>query len=1209
MKDSDIRKILIEYIKTTERVTTRVFQEKSIGSSICDVMTVGDGLTGYEIKSDADNYSRLTSQVSAYNKFFDRNYIVVSASHQASAYDKVPDCWGILCITEDSIAEHRSAKINKQVSRRSQLSILWKLELQNLLAKNNLPMYALKEKGYLADRIAEAVDNVTLGKQIVEELLRRDYSIYDAKDYSIWHRVSDEAANEKSDILSNELKPVFEIIDALSEENLSEMSLDQWISIYRKAKEVQEAKNSFMVEHKPERTPHDVTYLDIEATLGAPYISERIINDFANHICGHLDKPYIKALLVEYMDYTGYWHVNHQRDSYFTHNNSMLTYTYGTSRYNALQILDATLNLREIKVNDTNGKFSEIETVAALAKQKLIIQEFKKWLWEDEDRRWEVEEAYNKMFAGLSVEKFDGSGLKFSEMNADYMLYDYQKDAVQKIISSKNTLLAFDVGAGKTYIMIAASMLMRASGVSRKNVFVVPNNIVGQWAKIFTELYPKAKILVVEPKTFRPEMRHRVLSQIQKEDYDGIIIAYSCFEMIPLSVQKINDDMEKTLSELNNEFRNYRSFTFDAEKRRERERLIKLTSDFLAGMEKETIDDITFEKLGINTLFLDEAHNYKNVPIKTKLKNVNGINTSGSRKCFEMMLKVHTVQEQNDGRGAVFATGTPLCNSIADTYVLQMYLQTQTMKERHLDIFDNWVKLFVMPEQSLEVDVDTSKFRIVRRFARFFNLPELSKLFGQIAVFYAVKEKDKLPQLDDYSKIVIKNNEPLKSYMKSLCERSELIRKHQVDRKYDNMLKVSTDGRKAALSLTLVGEEQKYDEFSKVKRCVNEVLAVYKEYPGCSQLIFCDYSTPKNGQYDIYHDIKQRLIDEGVGEKEIAFVHSAKSERTKLEMFAKVNTGKIRILIGSTFKLGIGANVQTKLKAIHHLDVPWRPADMVQRDGRILRRGNENDNVMIFRYIAEGSFDAYSWQVLETKQRFISQFLAGSAYQRSISDLEDNVLSYAEVKALALSQPLMKTLAETELELKNLKLLKTKSVEAEKRLKEQVETDKRRISYLSRKIRSMEYDVNRFSKMSRAEIMEALDKIKDLILKQSFDNNPSNRLICPGLNIAIYLKTELHNGEISLQLRIYSNISGEDYYAKYVDDDHKNRLAVAGLLKKLDKYKADLESETLIVEARIRDAENELKKTTNYEPQIVECQERYDKLKAMVYSDIRMAKE
>lgn len=1012
MNDKAIRNILIAYLQTTNQ-EIRIYQEKSIGSSICDVMAVTDKLTGYEIKSDLDNYARLEDQIKAYDRFFDENYLVVSPKHSRSAESKVPHYWGILCIQNDNITVLRKAQKNRNVYRYAQLSVLWKLELKNLLMKNNMPLYAQKEKSYIAGQLFQTVEESLLGEQIAQELMRRDYSVYDAEDYTIYQKGDDGF-------------PAEEIVDMLSERNLAEFTLDQWIALYRQATAVQEQKEVAYKAPVEDRIPHNIPYTDIEVSLGAPWISAQIVGDFIGHILG---RPSSCAYWVQYEEVTGNWSISDKK--HLGSGNTNAEVKYGLEKYNALYIIEATLNLREIKIFDNGNIYNERDTLAALEKQRLINEEFKRWIWLDEDRRWMVEDAYNRIFTRYELQKFDGSGLQFPDMSPAFSLFDYQKDAVQKILTSPNTLLAFDVGAGKTFIMIAAAMKMRSEGISRKNLFVVPNHIVGQWEKIFTDLYPKAKVLAIEPKSFKPEMRQKVLTQIRDGDYDGVIMAYSCFEMIPLTKTVVLNNMNRQLERLNDAIQEMRAKPgwsnagFNAIDR-EKKYILKLTHEFLESMTAPQIEDVTFDKLEINTLFVDEAHNYKNIPIRTKLKNLNGINTKGSSKCMDLLHKVRYVQSTNGGRGVVFATGTPLCNSISDAYAMQLYLQYQELEKTHLDVFDNWVKTFALPEQLCEIDVDTSKFRFVRRFSKFFNLPELSRMFSQIAIFHAVNNPQDIPKLEGYTDEVIKKYPALMDYMKSLCQRTEAIRNKEVERRTDNMLKVSTDGRKAALHLKLVGWDQPGEECSKVCRCVDNVAALYRQYPDATQLIFCDYSTPKGDLFNVYDEIKEKLIQQGVPEKEIAFIHHYHTESRKVELFRKFNAGQMRILIGSTFKLGIGANVQVKLKAIHHLDVPWRPADMVQREGRILRRGNENKDVLIYRYITEGSFDSYSWQILETKQRFITQFLSGSTYQRSVEDLENNVLTYAQVKALALAQPLMKQLAEKENEIKNLQIILSK---------------------------------------------------------------------------------------------------------------------------------------------------------------------------------------
>ncbi len=1106
MQDRDIRKILIEYLKIKYR-DYRIYQEKSIGSSVCDVMLVTDKLIGFEIKSDSDNYERLQRQIDEYTNFFDENYIVVGESHSRHITEYVPEDWGILSINESNVCVIRVASNNKKVSRRKQLSILWKMELKNILVKNNLPLYAQKEKAFLAERIYETVPNKLLGIQIAEELRARDFSLFEAVDLTIKSE-NENSENEKfKDIIST----TDEMIDRLSEENLAEFTLDKWMAIYKKAIEKRNIKNKIVSQQNTSNTENygekksdsRIPFNDIEVSLGAPWINAEMISQFAQEVLKVKQKHYVaydrqlntfvnnkKIPIVQHEHVTGYWHV----EKYKWMTSPELVSIYGTKRYNAMYILEASLNLRQIKIHD-GTKYNEVETILALEKQKILQEAFKEWVSNDKNRRQEIEDAYNAILGDYVVQKFDGSSIEFEGKSPDIELFDYQKDAVKKIISTPNTLLSFDVGAGKTYIMIAAAMEMRKSGLSRKNMFVVPNNIVGQWEKMFTELYPQAKVLTVEPKSFTPEKRSKVLDQMQMGDYDGIIIAYSCFSMIPLSSEYIIDEMNNVVKGFTARIAEVRKQTYfpGAERALQSEitHVKKAASDLISCIGTDGCE-ITFDSLDINTLFVDEAHNFKNIPLRTNMREVRGVNTKGSKKCLEMLKKVHYVQKMNCGRGVVFATGTPLCNSISDTFAMQSYLQHEELKKKGLDNFDSWVATFSQPEQVCEIDVDTSRLRIVNRFARFFNLPELSKMFSQVSIFYSVDQSG-LPNLLGYSDTVIKRSDALGEYMLELFERTKKIRAKEVDRSVDNMLKVATDGRKAALNLALVGKSEDYDEYSKIYHCVKNTMDIYRRFPESTQLIFCDYSTPKKSKFNIYSEVKKRLMEAGVPACEIAFIHSCKNEEQKVELYENVNSAKVRILIGSTFKLGIGANVQKRLKAISHLDVPWRPCDLTQREGRILRRGNENEDVHIFRYITQGSFDSYSWQILQTKQHFISQFLSGNNKMRSINDFDNDELNYAQVKSIALSEPLMKNYAEKESELKNARIVLRQELE-------QKEVAKLELKELQEEIDRLANELDR-TRNSNTYIKENIDSIKadvakmcEIITKSGIRCNPNEML-------------------------------------------------------------------------------------------------------------------
>lgn len=713
--------------------------------------------------------------------------------------------------------------------------------------------------------------------------------------------------------------------------------------------------------------PHKISADDIFVTLGSPWVPEDIIDDFIKYLLGDCNTSNNKTQFhTEYDSSISLWKIpcKTRYKGQVKSNN-----TYGTKRIEALQIIEKTLNMRPIIVTDEvisytakSGKkrvINKQETMLATEKQQIIIKGFQKWIWQDKSRQERLENIYYETYASSIARRYDGSFLSFPEMSEKESLFDYQKNAVARIMFSPNTLLAHEVGSGKTFVMIAAGMKMRQIGISKKNMYVVPNSIVGQWKSLFERLYPKANILCIEPSCFTPNSREKAICDIKNGDYDGIIIAYSCFGEIPLS------------NGLNN--------------------------------------TVCFEDLGINTLFVDEAHNYKNLTIKTKISNISGISANGSAKCSDMYEKIRIVQMQNHGRGIVFATGTPITNSLTDTYVMQKYLQFEEISLINLQSFDAWIGMFAEKVTEAEIGIDTSKFRMTTRFSKFHNLPELGTLLASVTDFHCVDKENGIPNLAKYSDDIIPKTDELKLYLEDISARADVIHAHMIDSKIDNMLKLTTDGRKAALDMRLVDLNVGFTYKSKAAHCAENIMNIYKRTAPqkSTQIIFCDTSTPKS-EFNLYDEIKRLLVDMGAAENEIAFIHDAKNEKAREEIFSAMQIGKIRILIGSTFKLGLGVNVQNKLIALHHLDVPWRPADMVQREGRILRQGNENKDVEIYRYITEGSFDAYSWQLLESKQKVISGILSGNADRRSCGEIDDSVLNYAEVKAIAIGNPLLK---------------------------------------------------------------------------------------------------------------------------------------------------------------------------------------------------------
>lgn len=776
--------------------------------------------------------------------------------------------------------------------------------------------------------------------------------------------------------------------------------------------------------------PTPLASKDIYVTLGSPWLPTDVVDDFIKYLIGNVDSRFADGVLATRHDeLLGTWEIpvkNRYKDSRFR--NAWET-VYGTPRANALEIIEKTLNQTTLAVYDeipsrilgvkNTRKFNETETVLLVEKQKAILKKFKGWIWQDMKRRARLTEIYESKFASNKVRHFDGSFLTFPGMNPNISLYQYQKDAIARILFTPNTLLAHDVGSGKTYIMIAAGMELRRMKISKKNVYVVPNNLVGQWHDIFLEMYPNAKILTVEPKNFTPKKRFDTLRKMRDEEYDAIIIAYSSFELIPLSKAQRIKLLDEQLDEYNQATSNLFSDRFSRQKKALEAKIKKIEDEI-----EVTFGKIFFDELEINTIFLDEAHNYKNVPLHTHIERVLGISSSGSTRCQDMMDKIRIVQGRNNGRGAVLATGTPITNSVTDAYVMQKYLQNGDLKLLGLSSFDGWVGMFAETQTNFEIDVDTSSYRLTTRFSKFHNLPELTSLFASVADFHIVDKSVGVPEFNGYFDTLTQPNQIFTNYLDVISRRADEVRSGTVSRKEDNLLLITTDGKKAALDMRLIDPCVPSFYGSKVKKCAENVFKMYKGYQStrATQLVFCDQSTPKAG-FNLYDELKSLLIDMGVPAHEIEFVHSANTPKLREKLFDAVRKGEIRVLIGSTFKLGLGVNVQDKLVAIHHLDVPWRPADMTQREGRILRQGNTNKEIFIFRYVTEGSFDAYSWQLLETKQRFITSILSGHLNEREGSDISDTTLSYAEVKAIAIGNPLIKERVETANELDRLLIL------------------------------------------------------------------------------------------------------------------------------------------------------------------------------------------
>lgn len=810
--------------------------------------------------------------------------------------------------------------------------------------------------------------------------------------------------------------------------------------------------------------PPQITAEDIYITLGSPWVPVSVIDDFITHVLA-LDYPWTGVMHDEI---TGSWEVPVK---YLGSDNGRGRIIYGTDRINAMHIIEKTLNMRTIAIKDEvkdqaakSGKkmvINKAETALALEKQQKLISEFQRWVWQDENRKKMLVDIFNERYGQVRCRRYDGSFLNFPDMSPQIKLYPYQKNAVARILFSPNTLLAHEVGSGKTYIMIAAGMELRRMGLSKKNLYVVPNSIVGQWKRIFESMYPQAKLLCIEPRDFTPDKRSDVLRKMKDDDYDGIIIAYSCFEQIPLSKNFLMDELTQAKAEIDRVRKIESKSTYQLEHRK---RAIEKAMDQLRQAIYEAEEGIYFDDIGITRLFVDEAHNFKNVPFESKITKVNGLNMRGSQKCQDMMDKVHMVQKSNNGSGVVLATGTPITNSVTDVFIMQKYLQIGELSLLDLQSFDSWVGMFAEKVTEFEIDIDTSSYRLATRFAKFHNIPELTNMLASIADFHRTDTSAGIPQFDGYTDSVVERTTEFADYLDDISQRADAVRKGLIDRCADNLLKITTDGRQAALDLRLVDAGAAFTYHSKAAHCAENVFDIYIKTHAekSAQLIFCDSSTPKDS-FNIYDEMKRLLTYMGVPSEQIAYVHDANTDSKREKLFEKVRKGDIRILIGSTFKLGLGVNVQDRLIAVHHLDVPWRPADMTQREGRILRQGNTNKRVHIFRYITEGSFDAYSWQLLETKQRFIDGLLSGVYTERTGSEIESTVLSYAEVKALAIGNPLIKERVETANRLSRYISLQYKVMENRERMETELMELPNKISRQREYVRACAADIEYYA--------------------------------------------------------------------------------------------------------------------------------------------------
>ena len=802
----------------------------------------------------------------------------------------------------------------------------------------------------------------------------------------------------------------------------------------KKSAEVYPEDYKINVEALEKVQPKDLTASEIFVQLGTTWLPEEIAQQFMYEF---LDTPRYAQwnIKVHYSKLTGEWNVEGKS---YDRSNLKAYNTYGTKRVNAYKIIEDTLNMKDVRVfdymEDDEGKKKAVlnkkETAIAQSKQELIKQGFQDWVWRDPARREKLVRLYNDKFNSIRPREYDGSHIIFSGMNPEIELREHQKNAVAHILYGGNTLLAHAVGAGKTFEMTAAAMESKRLGLCNKSLFVVPNHLTEQWAAEFLQLYPAANILVATKKDFEMKNRKRFCGRIATGDYDAVIIGHSQFEKIPISIERQRAVLEQQLSDIIEgiaDIKRNRGDRFSVKQLEKTKRSLQTKLEKLNDQSRKD-DVVTFEELGIDRLFIDESHYYKNLYLYTKMRNVGGIAQTEAQKSSDLFMKCRYLDEITGGRGVVFATGTPISNSMVELYTIQRYLQYRTLQEHDLQHFDAWASMFGETVTAVELTPEGTGYRAKTRFAKFNNLPELMAMFKQVA---DIKTADMLdlpvPEVE-YHNIAVKPSQVQKEMVASLGERAEKIRGGNVDSSVDNMLKVTNDGRKLALDQRMMNPMLPDEEGSKVNACVNEVFRIWEENSDkkLTQLLFCDLSTPKGaGEFSVYTDIRQKLIEHGIPESEIKFIHEADTEAKKQELFKKVRRGEVRILTGSTQKMGAGTNVQNKIIASHDLDCPWRPADLEQRAGRTVRQGNENPKVGLYRYVTEGTFDAYCWQLVEGKQKFSSQIMTSKSPVRSCEDVDATALSYAEIKMLAADNPHIKEKMDLDIQVQKLRLLKS----------------------------------------------------------------------------------------------------------------------------------------------------------------------------------------
>jgi len=827
------------------------------------------------------------------------------------------------------------------------------------------------------------------------------------------------------------------------------------------------------VKYLKEVQPQDLSASEISVRLGSTWIPPEDIKVFIEYLLNPSNYA-CQNINVHYNEATSEWWIEGKNyDKY----NIKATNTYGTGRASAYKIIEDNLNLKDTRIydyyEDENGKrvaeLNKKETAIAQAKQEQIKLAFEEWIWKDPERRERLTKFYNERFNSIRPREYDGSHISFDGMNPEITLRKHQVNAIARILYGGNTLLAHEVGAGKTFEMVAAAMESKRLGLCNKSLFVVPNHIVEQFGQEFLQLYPSANVLVTTKKDFETANRKKFCSRIATGDYDAIIISHSQFEKIPMSVERQVTIIQKQIEDITLGIQDLKNNNGERFSIKQMEKTKKSLETRLAKLNDTSRKDdvVTFEELGVDRIFVDEAHYYKNLFLYTKMRNVGGIAQTEAQKSSDLFMKCRYLDELTGGKGVIFATGTPISNSMVELYTMQRYLQYGELEKRHLQQFDAWASTFGETVTAIELSPEGTGYRAKTRFAKFFNLPELMALFKEVADIQTSEMLNLPVPKANYHNVVIEPSEIQKELVKDLSERAEKIRNRMVDSSVDNMLKITNDGRKLALDQRLTNDMLEDFEHSKVATCADNIYSIWDKTSEdkSAQLVFCDLSTPHNdGKFNVYDDLKTKLIDRGIPEEEIAFIHDANTDARKQELFNKVRRGQVRVLIGSTQKMGAGTNCQDRLIALHDLDCPWRPSDLIQRSGRIIRQGNKNPEVDIYRYVTEGTFDAYLYQLVENKQRFISQIMTSKTPVRFAEDIDETALSYAEIKALAAGNPDIIEKTELDTQVAKLKLLKQNYLSEKYALEDKViKYYPNEIKRLENRIEDMKEDIEAFN--------------------------------------------------------------------------------------------------------------------------------------------------